>query len=117
MEVKSMEIINIESAITVFVVTAKSFPKDILNAHETLHRIIPFSEERRYFGISRPENGVIVYKAAAEKLEENFDCEIFTIAIGKYKSLTISNFKKDPQGISNAFEKLISQPDIDPNGY
>jgi len=116
-----METIIIEKDIRVFYITAKSFPDGIQDAHERLHAIIPFSKERRYFGISRPELGVIVYKAAAEELEkdkeQNFNCESFIIEHGKYRSITIMNYKKDPQKISEAFEELISYSDIDPNGY
>ena len=49
---------------------AKSFPEGILEAHQTLHALVPYSQNRKYFGISRPENGNIVYKAAAEELIE-----------------------------------------------
>lgn len=116
-----METIIIEEDIKVFYVTAKSFPDDILNAHKKLHTMIPFLKERRYFGLSRPEKGVIVYRAAAEQLEEekeeNFNCESFIIEKGKYRCITILNFKNNPQSIGKAFEELISFSDIDPNGY
>jgi hypothetical protein len=76
------------------------------------------SNERRFFGISRPENGVIFYKAAAEVLEEdNLNCESVVIKKGKYRCITVLNYKKDLQGIGKAFSELISDHDIDPNGY
>ena len=116
-----MKIINMAEDIKVFCVTATSFPEGILDAHEELHARVPFSEDRRYFGISRPEKGIIVYKAAAEELEkdqsENIDFESFTIEKGKYICLTISNYMKDLESIGKAFEELTANPDIDPNGY
>lgn len=74
-----METVIIEKDIQIVCLTAKSFPEGIQDAHQQLHAIIPFSKERRYFGLSRPENGIIVYKAAAEVLENDkeasFNCE------------------------------------------
>jgi len=116
-----MEITIIEKDIKVFYITAASFPEGIQDAHERLHAIIPFSKERRYFGISRPEMGVIVYKAAAEELErdkvKNIHCESSIIEKGKYRAITILNYQNDAEGITKAFEELISYSDIDPNGY
>ena len=116
-----MESINIEKDIKVLCITAESFPYGINETHEKLHSIIPFSTSRGYFGISRPENGVIVYKAAAGVLEEDngkeFDCESFIIVKGKYLGITIHNYSKDIQSIAKAFEELTNHPDIDPDGY
>jgi predicted transcriptional regulator YdeE len=115
------EIVIIDKDIEVFCITADSFPDGILDVHQRLHAMIPFTIDRRYFGISRPEKGVIVYKAAAEKLEkdeaEKLNCESFTIEKGKYICLTILNYVEDLQSISKAFDRLISRSDIDPNGY
>ena len=55
-----METTIVDKDIKVFYKTAKSFPDGVLSAHQTLHALIPFTTDRRYFGISRPENGAIV---------------------------------------------------------
>ena len=114
-----LETIIIEKDIKVYYVTANSFPEDILTAHQTLHSKIPFSKERRYFGLSRPEkeNDGIVYKAAAEQiqddLEKDYQLDTFVIEKGTYKCITISNYKDDPQsiikGISgiNCFRQIL----------
>ncbi|TKC16187.1 transcriptional regulator [Robertmurraya kyonggiensis] len=114
-----METLVIENDIKVVYVTATSFPEGIQEAHERLHEVIPYSNERRYFGLSRPEMGVIVYKAAAEQFEKEKDsnCEALIIEKGKYRSITVMNYKNAPQKISEAFDELISYSDIDPNGY
>ena len=116
-----METVIIEKDIQIVCLTAKSFPEGIQDAHQQLHAIIPFSKERRYFGLSRPENGIIVYKAAAEVLENDkeasFNCESMVIEKGNYRCMTILEYKKDLQRISKAFEELLSYNDFDPNGY
>ena len=118
---ESTEILIIEEDIKVLCISAASFPEDALNAHEKLHTIVPFTEERRYFGLSRPENGIITYKAAAEKLASDevncTECEGLIIKGGTYRTITIINYMENINGIGKAFERLISFTDIDPNGY
>ena len=117
-----METINLDKDINVLCVTAKSFPDGIMEAFDQLYSIVPVAEKGRQFGISRPsEGGKIVYKAAMEEMRdgeaERLGCEPFVIKKGKYLFIDRTDFMKDLQGIGNAFQMLISQPDIDPNGY
>jgi hypothetical protein len=116
-----METITIANDIKVLYITAKFFPDGILEAHQKLHSLIPFSTDRKYLGISRPENGPIVYRAAAEELEpgeaEKLNCDTLILKKGKYISLTIHDYMKDTPAIGKAFEQLLSQPDLDPQGY
>ena len=111
----------IDNDIKVFYVTAKSFPEGIMEAHEKLHSLVPFSTNRRYFGISRPENGVIVYKAAAAEINEGeaekLNLDTLILKKGKYISLMINDYMKDIQAIERAFKKLLSHPGLDPQGY
>src|SRR5947208_13089993 len=94
-----MEKYNLEKNIKVICVKAKSFPEGIADAHQKLHSLIPFSAERRYFGISQPENGIIIYKAAAEELQEGeaekLNCERFVIPKGDYISETLTDWRSD----------------------
>jgi hypothetical protein len=116
-----METTVFEKNIKVFYVNAKSFPDGIAEAHQKLHTLIPFSKDRKYFGISRPENGVIVYKAAAEEIKEGeaekLNCDTLVLKKGDYISLIINDFMKDIPAIGKAFQKLLEQPDLDPQGY
>ena len=117
-----MEIITLDKDIKVICVQAKSFPDEIVEAHDRLHSLIPYSKERRFFGLSRRnENGRIIYNAAAEEIfpneAEKFRCKTLVIKSGKYISIFISDYLKDIQSIDKAFKKLILQPDIDPEGY
>lgn len=117
-----METFRLEKDIPVFCVPASSFPEGIAAAHEKLHSLIPFSGERRYFGMSHPNrSGIIEYKAAAEELQKDeaqrLACERFVINKGSYVCLTLTNYNKDPQSISRAFETLLKHPKLDPQGY
>jgi hypothetical protein len=117
-----METTTLDKDIKVFYITAKSYPDKILEAHNQLHALGPFSPERNYFGISRPEaNGAIVYRAATEEKYEGeakkYNCDTLILKKGKYITLTVNDFKKDPESIANAFQKLLSNPNIDPQGY
>ena len=118
----NMEKLTLEKDIKVFCITATSFPEGIMEAHEKIHALVPFKKERRFFGISRPENkGGIVYKAAAEELQEGeaekLNCEPFIIPKGEYISTIVLNYPKELQAISKAFDKLLTHPGLDPNGY
>jgi hypothetical protein len=117
-----MEKIKIENDIKVFYVTAASYPAGIMEAHQSLHSLVPFSYERKYFGLSRPEhNGGIVYRAATEETYDGeaaeYDCETLVIKKGDYISIIVSNYRKDLPSIGIAFQKLLTQPNIDPQGY
>lgn len=116
-----MKTIIIEQDIKTIYITAKSFPDGIVEAHQKLHSLVPFSLQRRYFGISRPEKGIIIYKAAVEELElgeaTKLNCDTFVIPKGNYISIAIQNFASNPQNIEKTFMKLLSEPNLDPNGY
>ncbi|MBL7909829.1 MAG: transcriptional regulator [Bacteroidia bacterium] len=117
-----METVNIDNDIKIFYVTARSFPAGILEAMQKLHSLIPFSKDRKYMSVSRPENGgEIVYKAGATELEagdlSKHDLNSLIIKKGPYYCIEIHNFRKDVTAIGRAFEELIVQKDIDPEGY
>jgi len=116
-----METITLDHNINVFYITAKSFPDDIMNAHKALYELTPFSANRNYFGISRPEDGAIVYKAAAEEINQGeakkLKCDMLVLKKGNYISLTVVDYMKDVQSIDRAFKKLLSWPGLDPYGY
>jgi hypothetical protein len=116
-----VETITLPNDIKVFYVTATSFPAGIMDAHKKLHALVPSSANRKYFGISRPENGVIIYKAAAEEINkgeaEKLHCGTLILEKGKYIYLTIKDYEKDNQSIAQAFKQILSQPGLDPQGY
>ncbi len=116
-----MEIITLDNDIKVFYVSALSFPEGIAAAHQTLHGIIPFSEQRGYFGISRLEQGKIVYKAAAAELYpgdlQDKGLESMLLRKGRYVSETIKNYMDKLPAIKQTFDALLQEPGLDPEGY
>lgn len=117
-----MEIRTIDKDIPILYVTATSFPDGIPEAYEKLHVHVPFSPNRKFYGLSRPEkaNG-IVYKAAAEAKAPDeagkFGLDTMVIPKGTYISETVHNFREDMQLIGKTFEKLLKQPNLDRQGY
>lgn len=116
-----MKTISIAEDIKVMYVTATSFPDGIVEAHEKLHSKIPTISRRTFYGISRPENKTIVYRAAAEILKPDepaaFKLETLVLKKGNYVSLLIKDYTKDIESIGGAFDTLLSHPHLDPQGY
>ena len=116
-----METITIDKDIKIMYVQATSFPEGVKAAHEKLHSLFPFSTERKYFGISRPENDGIVYKAAVEEIKDGeaakFGLPTMVIKKGNYISIVIHDFMKDIPVIGRTFQQLLAHPEIDPDGY
>lgn len=108
--------------IKVMCITASEFPDGIERAHIQLHAMLAEKERRRFFGISRPnENGDIIYKAAADEMvpgeAEKLGLETFIIKKGPYNSFYIKDFMQDVGSIKRAFKLLLSQHEVDPDGY
>ncbi len=116
-----MEKYIFEENLKIYTITAKSFPEDIGEVHHRLYKIFPPNPPRKYFGISRPENGKIIYKAGSEIFpNEEIDLNIveaFTIQKGDYLSILIKDFRNNLSQIDTAFKQLTSLKNIDPNGY
>ena len=116
-----MESYFLENDITVFYVLAHSFPEGVLAAHQKLHELIPYSDKRRYFGISNPDKtGKIIYRAAAEELTNNeadkLKLETFVLKKGNYSSIVIKNYHKEISDIGKAFDILLTNANLDPQG-
>lgn len=118
-----MEKYHLPEDISAMYITASSFPDGVLAAHQQLHSLVPRSESdnRKYFGISFPNHeGTIIYKAAAEELNdgeaESLGLETYLIKKGEYISIDISDFMNNIPSIGKAFEELIADPHIDPDG-
>jgi len=102
-------------------VEAKSFPDGIEDAFDTLKEKIGNIKRVSYFGISNPEAGKgIVYRAAAATMPE-VDADLLglgklTVKGGDYYSVKLADISKDISQISKAFDLILSQQDIDPDG-
>jgi hypothetical protein len=103
-----------------YCVTAESFPDGIAAAHQQLQDLLPKNDRRDYFGISFPDkNGLMIYKAAGEIMEVETlpGLETFVIKNGPYNAFYIYDYAQNPDSISQAFELLLKQHEVDPNGY
>lgn len=113
---------QIEQDITVYCLTATSFPAGIKPVYDKLHELYPPENGRTYFGISWPDGkGSLTYKAAV-KLNETDTIpgapfEAFIIRKGNYLGENITNFMSDVTSIGRLFQQMIQEPGIDPNGY
>lgn len=114
-----MEEYNLKEKVNLICVEAKSFPDGIEAAFDNLQSALPHCEKRTWYGISRPENGIIIYKAAVTELIEgeadatNF--EPFTITEGTYLTVTLTDWMTDSQVIGTTFSKLLKDPRLDQN--
>jgi len=112
-----METYHLDHDISVFCVTAFSFPAGIEHAFDALKKQLPDAGERIYFGLSYPDKGTIVYKAAVQETEqgeaEKYGCERFVIQKGDYVSRKLEQWEKNIPMIGNIFQELIhSRPDL-----
>lgn len=116
-----MKVIRIENEKPVRCIEAESFPEGVGAAHRQLHAILPFSEERGYYGISWPEQGEIRYLAAAGLLAGDEDrypgLEKFTIKSGDYLCEIVTGFMENIPAIGQCFQRMLNDPRIDPQGY
>jgi len=116
-----METETLNKDIKVFCITANPFPEGVKKAFDELNEYFPPNNSRRIFGLSRPENGHIIYKAAAEildiKEEESYNLEIIHIRKGKYIMEWIHDYMKNMQKFGQIFQQLLTDPSIDHKGY
>lgn len=117
-----MEAFSLDNDLTVYCVTADSFPDGVPKAHQALHALISYRPERKYFGLSWPApNGSLIYKAAAEEAVpgelSNHNLEQKIIPAGEYLCVYVQDFMKDIPAIGKAFQQLIADPRIAPQGF
>ena len=111
----------LDQDITVLYLTASSFPEGIQQAHEKLHSLVPYPPERKFFGLSRKEEGIIRYQAAAEVITPDeaykLGCPTLVIKKGFYLSVFLKDYQQNIQNIPNIFQALLATPNLDPEGY
>lgn len=102
--------------------TATSFPNGVMAAHKKIQELVTNPKERQFFGLSRPnKDGTIMYKACAEEQSDGeavkLGLEPFTIKAGNFASSYVTDFMKNHDDIGKAFQELLKNPKIDPEGY
>ena len=113
---------SLSEDIKVMCVTANRFPEGIEEAQQQLYKHFPQKDNRRFFGISKPnEKGEIIFKAAAEELIDGetaaYGLESFSIKKGVYNTFYLKNHRHDTDSIRESFHILLGQVEIDPHGY
>ena len=117
-----MEKYELVKDINVFYLPADSFPEGIKPAFERLENLVDPANKRTVFGLSWPDNnGKLMYKAAYEERYpgegKKYGLNSLVIKKGSYISELLSSFASDLSQIGNTFQRLLEQPDIDPNGF
>lgn len=117
-----MEKIQLKENINVLCLQALKFPDGIAETHHQLKEMMPKKDGRRFFGLSRPKpDGTIGYVAAAEQLDTSeadiLGLQEYTIPEGTYYRITVHSFSNSEGAIQKAFELILQQADIDPNGF
>ncbi len=115
-----MDNYNFTKDVATYCVTAESFPDGIADAHAQLQALLPKNDRRDFFGISwQDQNGITIYKAAGEIMEGESlpGMETFVIKNGPYNAFYIYNYAENPDSISQAFELLLKEHEVDPDGY
>ncbi len=111
---------KIENDIVVACIKASSFPAGVMQAFIQVHDKF---KNRRYYGISRPEGNMnnIAYWAAAEALHPgeaaDAGCDSMIIRKGNYTSIVITNFRDNMNAFGEAFQQLLSDPNIDQTAF
>jgi hypothetical protein len=116
-----METYFLKDDIKLLCVNATSFPEGIEGAHQELHKLLSSTDNRKVFGISRPDgNRKIIYKAGVEEAfvgeGEQLRLETFVLKKGEYKGARIVNYPDHLESITKTFEKILKDPKIDPQG-
>lgn len=117
-----METYHLNENIEVVFIEASIFPDDVPVTYEKLKALLPAQPNRRYFGISHPDQtGKIQYKAAAEILPDDkintSVIEHFCIEKGTFIGQYIVNHFQVSKSIGDCFQTLLKHPKIDQNGY
>ena len=115
-----METITIKEDISVLTYNANSFPEGIAEAHHYIQRYSANLADRTIFGISRPENGKIIYRAAIKESDmqnNSSNLDKFIIKKGDYISIFVEDYLNDAMSIYNAFQILTKHTGIDPEAY
>lgn len=116
-----MELYKLKHEVKVICVEAASFPGGIKAAFEKLNKVVPEIKKRDLFGISKPEHGMIRYRAAAS---ENFSGEAsklghptFIIKKGNYLGETLMNWQENEMMIMSIFNRLVADKRLDGSAH
>lgn len=116
-----MDIYELKHPVKVFCVEAQSFPGGIKAAFDQLQALAPDTANRHIFGISKPQNGLIIYKAAATEKFEGEGIRLgyptFTISDGFYLTETLIDWQDNEMMIMGIFNRLIADRRLDGSAH
>ena len=117
----NMRIYELKKDVKAICVEAVSFPGGIKDAFSRLYNQVPDTKLRNIFGISKPQNGLIIYKAAAaEKFEgeaTRLGLTAFVIKRGYYLGETLMDWQKNEMMIGSIFERLVADKRLDGSAH
>ncbi|QKJ32114.1 transcriptional regulator [Mucilaginibacter mali] len=116
-----MELYQVKQDVKVICVEAASFPKGIKDAFDRLNSVIPDMIGRHVFGISKPQNGMIRYRAAASEKQDGEGTSLgyptFTIPAGIYLGETLMDWQRNEMMIMSIFNRLIADKRMDGSAH
>ncbi len=102
-------------------VRAKSFPEGIMQSYKDLDALMSARSPYVCYGLSRMEDGAVVYFAAAEieseELAKHMGAEYIVVRGGTYVNQDVTNWAQNIPAISRTFDELCALPGLDPLGY
>lgn len=115
-----MQIYRIENDASIFGVEAASFPNGVQQAWADLHKLLPTTTNRIFYGVSHgTEDGKIAYKACVKEAFANeaqsFGLASFVLPKGDYIGTTLHGFMKQLSKIGETFQALLARGDYDKN--
>lgn len=116
-----MELYQVKQDVKVICVEATSFPKGIKAAFDRLNNMVPDMDGRHVFGISKPQNGIIRYRAAASEKQDGEGTALgyptFTIPAGIYLGEALQNWQQNEMMIMSIFNRLIADKRLDGSAH
>ncbi|WP_221391773.1 hypothetical protein [Dyadobacter sp. NIV53] len=116
-----MEQFEIKKEVRLICQQAESFPDGIMDAFSKLQASLPNCADRTWYGLSKPDHGDIIYKAAVTELSDT-EAEVngfesFIVTSGTYLTKIVTDWRQDTEVIGTAFNELLKDPQLDPSSY
>jgi hypothetical protein len=113
-----MEKYVIKDNIKVIGFEVKNFPEGIGEAFEALANLLSGTFDRSFYGIRHmDENGIQIYRASAEEVNENeaeiYQCERYSIEKGEYLCVTLKDWRQHPDAIKEVFYHMTDDELLD----
>lgn len=112
-----MQLYKLTEDIKVICVEAESFPAGIKGAFCKIFQLVPDAAERGVFGISKPQNGSIRYRAAVKQSTEGEGTALgyptFVIEKGAYLGETLMDWQANEMMIMSIFNRLVADKRLD----